>query len=117
MAQFALLLREDPAVFSHYSPDEMQRIIERYRSWRMSLPDTLRGGSKLTDGSGRVLRSRNGKPHVADGPFAESKEVMGGFFLIEAENYDRAVALAKTCPHMEFGSIEVREIEMTLPQK
>jgi hypothetical protein len=113
MAQFALLLRDDPATFAHYSPEEMQRVIQRYGAWRQSILDRIKGGAKLTDGAGRVLRKRNGKSHVADGPFVESKEVMGGFFLIDAESYDQAVELAKTCPHMEFGSIEVREIEVT----
>jgi hypothetical protein len=65
------------------------------------------------DGEGRVLQKQNGKLSVIDGPFAEAKEVLGGFFVIEAANYDEAVEAAKTCPHMEFGTIEVRQIEKT----
>jgi len=60
-----------------------------------------------------MMRAENSKPVVKDGPFAEAKEVMGGFFVVEAEDYDQAVEVAKTCPHMDFGSIEVRQIERT----
>jgi len=59
------------------------------------------------------MRTGNGKPIVTDGPFTEAKEVMGGFFVVEAEDYDQAVEVAKTCPHMDFGSIEVRQTERT----
>jgi hypothetical protein len=50
---------------------------------------------------------------VTDGPFTEAKEVVGGIFVIEAANYQDIIELAKTCPHMDNGSIEVREIERT----
>src|SRR5271170_1508428 len=111
MPQYALLLRDEPATFANFSPEDMQRTIERYRAWRLSLPDRMKGGAKLVDGGGRVLRQRGGKPHVTDGPYSESKEVMAGFFLLEADSYDHAVEISKTCPHMDFGTIEVREIE------
>jgi hypothetical protein len=52
------------------------------------------------------------KVAVTDGPFTEGKEVMGGLFVIEAGSYDEAVAIADGCPHLDFGSIEVREIEI-----
>ena len=47
---------------------------------------------------------------MLDGPFAESKEVIAGYFLIEAPDIDTAVAIAEQCPNAEFGSVEVREI-------
>jgi hypothetical protein len=49
---------------------------------------------------------------VTDGPFTEGKEVLGGFFTIEAAAYDKAIEIANTCPHLDFGSIEVREVEV-----
>jgi hypothetical protein len=110
MPQFILLLRDDQKAFNGLSPEEMQQLMQKYGDWRRSKAVS---GQKLADGDGRVLRKLNGKPSVIDGPFAEAKEVMAGFFVIEAANYDEAVATAKTCPHMEFGSIEVRAIERT----
>ena len=46
-----------------------------------------------------------------DGPFAEAKEIIGGLFVVDARDYDEAVSVAKGCPHLDFGTIEVREIE------
>lgn len=112
MPQYALLLRDDRNTVAGYSPEEMQKLLERYGAWRRSLQAKAVGGQKLKDGEGRVLRKQNGKPAIYDGPFAEAKEIMGGFFIIEAGGYDEAVELAKTCPHMDFGSIEVRQIEV-----
>jgi len=60
-----------------------------------------------------VMKKQGAKPAVVDGPFAESKEIMAGYFVLEAENYDQAVEIASTCPHMQFGSIEVRAVEIT----
>jgi hypothetical protein len=108
-----LLLRDEPTVFAGFSPEEMQKIIQRYGDWRRSLQNRITMGHKLKDGEGRVMRTEHKKPVVTDGPFAEAKEVMGGFFVVEAEDYDQAVEVAKTCPHMDFGSIEVRRIERT----
>src|SRR5580704_2872003 len=110
MPQFILLLRDERRPASGLSPEETQKLIQKYGDWRRT---KAIGGQKLTDGEGRVLRKQNGKPSVTDGPFVEAKEVMGGFFVIEAGNYDEAVELAKTCPHIEFGTIEIREIQYT----
>jgi hypothetical protein len=53
---------------------------------------------------------RGGKPSVSDGPFAESKEIVGGYALIEAKSRDEAIAIAKRCPHAAWGDVEVREV-------
>ena len=113
MPQYLLVLRDDPSQFSDLSPEEMQKVMQRYGDWRRSLQNRIIGGHKLKDGEGRVMRSENNKPIVTDGPFAEAKEVMGGVFILEAADYNLAVEVAKTCPHMDFGTIEVRQIERT----
>ena len=113
MPQYLLVLRDDPSQFSDLSPEEMQKVMQRYGDWRRSLQNRIIGGHKLKDGEGRVMRSENNKPIVTDGPFAEAKEVMGGVFILEAADYNQAVEVAKTCPHMDFGTIEVRQIERT----
>jgi hypothetical protein len=110
MSQYVLLLRDNGKAFSGLSPEELQKLVQKYSEWRRT---KATAGQKLKDGEGRVLRKSNGKPSVTDGPFAEAKEIMGGFFVIEAGSYDEAVEIAKTCPHMEFGSMEVRLIERT----
>jgi hypothetical protein len=109
MAQFILFLHEDPAAFADVSPAEMQAIIQKYIAWNETLArkGQLAGGHKLEDGTGRVIRAGV----VSDGPYTEAKEVIGGIYLIEASGYDEAVAIARTCPHCEFGTVEVRLIE------
>jgi hypothetical protein len=60
---------------------------------------------------GRVIRPEPARPRVTDGPFIEAKEAMGGFYLIEAANYDEAVARAMDHPHLAHGgSLEIRQL-------
>ena len=101
------------------APPDVQLDPERVRAM-MKYNEALKDAGVLItlDGlhppsMGARVSFASGKPLVTDGPFAEAKEVMGGFFVIEAANFDEAVETAKTCPHMEFGSIEVREIQKT----
>jgi hypothetical protein len=114
MAKYTLLLRESGRAFANLSPSEMQAIFARYSAWSDGLRKSgvLGPSEKLTDGAGRVMRRTNGKVMVTDGPFTEGKEVLGGFFTIEAAAYDKAIEIANTCPHLDFGSIEVREVEV-----
>lgn len=114
MAKFMLILHETPGDFARVSPEEMQRIIEKYTAWGASLAARghLAGGEKLKEEGGKALRKRGGELETTDGPYSESKEVIGGIYLINAEDYAQAVALASDCPHLEYGRIDVREIDM-----
>lgn len=113
MPNYLLFLHEDPSGFEQVSPAEMQAIIQKYSEWkrRMQEAGVLTGGEKLQDGTGRVLRKAAGQTSITDGPYTESKEIIGGLFQIRAENYDAAVEVASDCPHLEYGVIEIREIE------
>ncbi|HKQ76784.1 MAG TPA: YciI family protein [Blastocatellia bacterium] len=114
MPQYILLLHEAPSDFSNVSPEEMQQIIGEYTAWRRKIEaeGKYAGGNKLKDEGGRHVSTRNGKARVVDGPYAEAKEVMGGYFIITADNYDEAVETSKDCPHLKYnGWIEVREID------
>jgi hypothetical protein len=62
-----------------------------------------------------TVRVRNGKVHLTDGPFAETKETVGGFFLIEVRDKEEALRIASEWPSARFGSIEVRPLEDGLP--
>ncbi len=108
MPQFVLMLRDNGSFPTDISADEIQQILERYATWSARLGAT---GQKLRDGEGRVMVRKDGGVTVTDGPYAESKEVIGGYFLVEASDYDAAAKLAEDCPHLEFGSIEIRQIE------
>lgn len=114
MPSFMLLLHGEPDSFGTMGPEDFQRAIERYRAWSLGLQESGHyvASDKLVDGEGRVLRKVRDTVRVTDGPFAESKEVVGGYFAITAADYDEAVELARDCPHLEYGgSIEVRAID------
>ena len=114
MPKYMLLLYDDPATFARMSPEEMQRIIEKYIAWGQKLrtAGVLRAGDKLTDDPGRVMRARDHQVRVTDGPYSETKEALGGYYLLETESYDGAVDWARGCPHLEYGgTIEVRQVD------
>ncbi len=109
MAQFMLLLYDDPSGWTKLSPEEMQKALEKYMAWTKK---PFRVDSKrLAPDAGRVMRSQGGKPRVTDGPYSETKEVLGGYYTIEAANYDEAVRLVMDHPHLEYGgTIEIRQV-------
>ena len=113
MPQFILLLHESPTYADGLSPEQMQALFGRYRDWGKKLREQGRiaASSKLKDGEGRVLRKNGSKAVVTDGPYAESKEVIGGYYVIEADNYDHAVETARECPHIDLGAIEIRQLD------
>ena len=113
MSRFLLLLRDEPSTFAHLSPAEMQAIIQKYIAWGNGLRDggRLIGSDKLTHSGGRVARQSGARTTITDGPFTEAREVVGGFYMIQAKDYDDAMTVVRDCPHLAFGSIEVREIE------
>jgi hypothetical protein len=109
MPQYILLLRDDrEKVRGHESPEEMQKVTERYLAWR-NKPFVV-GGAGLVEKTGRVVQKKNGSVAVTAGPFSESREVMGGFYTIEAASFEEAVKLSADNPHVDFGTIEIREV-------
>ncbi len=114
MSQFVLLLHESPPDYSNVSAEEIQYVIGEYTAWRQKLEKEGRfsSGHKLKDEGGRHLSMQKDRVRVVDGPYAEAKEIMGGYFIIQAASYDEAVEISKECPHLKFGGrIELREID------
>ncbi len=98
------------------SPEEMQKVADRWMAWfkRLSAQGKAITGSPLGP-EGRIVSGKNGRV-VADGPFAESKEAIGGYFLLKVNSLDEAVAIAKECPGLEYGSVvEVRPVAEECP--
>ena len=113
MPSYMLLLHGDPAAYKKMSPEEGQKALQKFLAWRERLraQKILVGSAKLKGEAGKVMRG-TGQPRVTDGPFSETKEVLGGYFTIEARDYDAALAQCRDCPHLEYGgTIEVREVE------
>ena len=114
MQQFLLLLKDERAGAwaAGLSPEQMQAIMMRYGTWSKALKEktTIVNSNKLMDEGGKLICRTSGGVTVTDGPYAEGKEIIGGYYLIEADNYDKAVEFASDCPHLDFGTIEVRAI-------
>jgi len=109
MPQFMLLLYDNPANWQTLGPEEMQKAIEKYTAWSKK-PFTV-DSKRLGEDAGKVIRAQNGKPRTTDGPYSETKEVLGGFYMIDAASYDEAVTRALDHPHLEYGgTIEVRKL-------
>ncbi len=117
MAKYMLLLLDNPSDYASLTPQQMQDLVKEYGQWagRMGQEGKLAGGEKLADEGGKVITGKGPKAVVTDGPFAETKEVLGGYFIINAASYDEAVAIARSCPHSKYGcATHIRRIdEMT----
>ena len=97
------------------SPEQIEKNMGKWFGWVEKLRNkgVYKGGEAL-EPTGKVLSQRNGK-FVVDGPFAETKELVGGYFIVEAESLDAAIEMAKDYPDFPYnGRVEVREV-MVLP--
>lgn len=112
MAKYLLLLHLPRDIDKGLSPSEIQAIIQKYSDWRARLERDRRflAGQKLRD-DGRVLRRQGSQVSVTDGPYGEAKEVLAGYFLVEADSYEQTVEMAKAGPHLQRGTVEIREVE------
>ncbi|HVP53616.1 MAG TPA: YciI family protein [Candidatus Eisenbacteria bacterium] len=109
MAQYGLILYGDPTRWKKISPEEMQKVTDKYMEWgrKAASAGFLRSSHRLAEDVGKVMRGAG----VTDGPFSETKEILGGFYLIEAASYQDAVKLTTGHPHIEYGgTIEVRQL-------
>jgi hypothetical protein len=112
--KFLCLAYEEQRIFDQLSPEDWQAM----RQETLDYVEALRSSGQLLDArplqsatTASTLRVRNGKLSITDGPFAETKEQIGGFFLIEASDFDEALRIAAKWPSARVGTIEVRPVE------
>ena len=113
MAQFLMLIRNEEADFSKYSPSDFQEILGKFQAFTQKLKKEGRfiSGEKLTNDRGKTLR-RKQEEIVVDGPYADTKEAVCGYYLIESRDFAEALEIGKGCPSLIYGgSLEIREIE------
>lgn len=110
---YMLLIHEPVGQRAERGETEGRAVYDRMLKFAADLQQrgVLRGAESLSsqDTSARV-KVRGGQPHVLDGPFAEAKEMVGGFFLVDVPSLQDAVALARECPAAEWAEVEVREL-------
>lgn len=115
--KYLLMIYENEQAWAGLSEAEAGAIFGEY----MRFTEDLRVAGKLLGGeplqptsTASTVRVRDGKTSVTDGPFAETKEQLGGFYLVEASDLDDALAIAGRIPGARFGAVEVRPV-MALP--
>jgi hypothetical protein len=97
------------------SPEQMQQVADQWMAWFRRLTDegTALAGNPL-ENRGKTVSGKNGM--VSDGPFAESKETIGGYFLLKVGTLEEAVAIAQQCPGLPYGiRVEVRPVAEQCP--
>ena len=111
MAEFLLLFRGADRRNLNQSPEQMQALMQRWMNWMGDI--TKQGkmvGAQPLDNTGKVVKGT--KKVITDGPFAEGKEIIGGYLICKAETIDEAIEISKGCPILDFdeGTVEVRPI-------
>jgi hypothetical protein len=111
--QYMLLIYDDEKLWSGLSEAERGSIMQEYFTFTQGLRDSgayVDGAPLQPTSTATTVRLREGEQLVTDGPFAETKEQLGGFYLVEAESIDEAIAHAAKIPSARLGSIEVRPV-------
>ena len=111
--QYMLLIYDDPQVWEGFSEEETNAIMGEYFAYTEELRAAgayVAGDALQPTGSATTIRLRDGEQLVTDGPFAETKEQLGGYYLVDVESIDEAIRWAAKIPSARHGSIEVRPV-------
>jgi hypothetical protein len=107
--EFLALIHSDEKRWESLDDDERQAVYQRYLDF--SQRDEVVAGAELqSTGTATTVRVRNGDRLVTDGPYAEVKEALGGFFILQCDSIDEACRLAAEIPAAEHGAVEVRPV-------
>jgi hypothetical protein len=111
--RYMLLIYDREADWATHPPEKQKEIMAAYRAFTAGILRSghYRAGDQLTPVElATTVRVRDGKTVATDGPFAETREQLGGYYVVEAKNLDEALALAARIPSASMGSIEVRPL-------
>ena len=111
--QYLLMLYAEEAGWLKMTPAEQEQAMAAYRAYGEALTKAgaLAGSNRLRPSAqATTVRLADGKPQVLDGPFADSKEQLGGYFLIDVPDLDAALSWASRCPGAAHGAVEVRPV-------
>jgi hypothetical protein len=109
--KYLLLMYADESIGANYSKEETRAAAKTWAEFRqeMSASGLLISSSGVAPGtSATTVRIRNDKTMITDGPFAETHEQLGGYFLVDCKDLDEAIRLAEKIPTAKYGSIEIR---------
>ena len=111
MAQYLMLIYEDEARWAHATPETAEQAMRQHEAFVAAHKPALRGGHALQPASTATSLRRQGSGGlvITDGAFAETKEAVGGYYVVEAADLDEAMAVAKDIP-APFGGVEIRPV-------
>ena len=111
--QFMLLIYDEEKVWQGFSEEERNALFEEYNAYTESLREAgayVAGDALQPIGTATTVRIRDGEQLLTDGPFAETKEALGGYYLVDVDTIDDAIQWAAKIPSARYGSIEVRPV-------
>jgi hypothetical protein len=109
--RYMLLIHSDENYYATVSEAEMGQLMGAYGQFSEEFAGQIQGSDRLQPvQTATTVRVRNGDTVTTDGPFAETKEQFGGYYVIEAKDLDEAIAIAAKVPTAAYGSVEVRPI-------
>ena len=111
--QYLLMIYQNEAEYAKIDPSTLQKVYEEYGAFTQGIVQSgnFKAGDRLQPTTtATTVRIRDGKTLTTDGPFAETREQLGGYYLVEAKDLDAAIAIAARIPGARYGSIEVRPI-------
>lgn len=111
--QYMLLIHFDEAAMAAARQTDAQAVMSAYGAYTeaMRQAGVLRGGERLHPAANAaIVRAKGGKTSVVNGPYAEAREQLGGYYMIEAPDLDAAISWASRCPGAAEGAIEVRPV-------
>ena len=111
--KYILLIYGDEKAWEGLSREEMEKVYEEHRVYGEALEKAgvMRGGAELQPTSTATsIHFSGGRPRTVDGPFAETKEQLGGYYLIEVDNLEQAIEWAEKMPAMDDGTVEIRPL-------
>ena len=111
--KYMLLIHHDEVAWARRSDAERQQVLGEYRQLVQQITATgqyLAGAPLHPTSTATSIRVRDGKRLVTDGPFAETREQLGGYFLVDAKDLDEAIVIAERIPGARWGTIEIRPV-------
>jgi hypothetical protein len=112
--QYLLLIYDNEKIWNDMPKEESEKLFGEYMQFTADIKKSghfVAGDALQPVSTATTVRIRNGKSQMTDGPFAETKEQLGGYYLIDAKDLDEARKIAEKIPSVRFGSIEIRPVQ------
>jgi len=112
--KYLCLIYDDETIWTSMPGDQMEAVMSEYFAFTSDIQKNgqyLDGNALQPTHTATTVRVRNGKLSTTDGPFAETKEQLGGYYLIEAKDLNEAIQIAGRIPSVRYGSVEIRPIQ------